>query len=110
MDVTRMDYEAWDDVNDWEKLLNELKDDEEKLLKLKKHYEMREIDIINKTDFNKIYGKNNDKVRKYHVQKVLKNTVEDKDNLELKINHTKKQIDFLKACVALKIELMRLEE
>ena len=109
MDVTRMDYEAWDDVIEWENLLKELKDDEEKLLKLKKHYERRELEIINKTDFNKIYNKNNDKVRKYHVQKVLKNTVEDKENLELKINHSKKMIEFLKACVALKIELMRLE-
>lgn len=36
MDVTRMDYEAWDDVIEWENLLKELKDDEEKLLKLKK--------------------------------------------------------------------------
>lgn len=110
MELNRMDYDAYDDIIAWENILDELEDDEEKLLRLKKYIERREQEIINTVDFNKLYGKNNDKIRKYHVQKVLKNTVNDKDNLELKINQNKREIEFLKATVAVKIEYMRLRE
>ena len=105
-----MDYDAYDDIIAWENILDELEDDEEKLLRLKKYIERREQEIINTVDFNKLYGKNNDKIRRYHVQRVLKNTMTDKDNLELKITRDKRMIEFLKATVAVKIEYMRLEE
>ena len=108
--MNRMDYDAYDDIIAWENILDELEDDEEILLSLKKYIERREQEIINTVDFNKLYGKNNDKIRRYHVQRVLKNTVNDKDNLELKITRDKRMIEFLKATVAVKIEYMRLEE
>lgn len=108
--MNRMDYDAYDDIIAWENILDELKIDEEKLLRLKKYLERREQEIINTADFNKLYGKNNDKIRKYHVQQVLKNSMVDKDNLELKINQNKRMIEFLKATVAVKIEYMRLRE
>ena len=108
--MNRMDYDAYDDIIAWENILDELEDDEEKLLRLKKYIERREQEIINTVDFNKLYGKNNDKIRRYHVQRVLKNTMTDKDNLELKITRDKRMIEFLKATVAVKIEYMRLEE
>ena len=108
--MNRMDYDAYDDIIAWENILDELESDEEKLLRLKKYLERREQEIINTVDFNKLYGKNNDKIRRYHVQRVLKNTVNDKDNLELKITRDKRMIEFLKATVAVKIEYMRLEE
>ena len=110
MNVTRMDYEAWDDVIEWEKLVDELHEDERKYLALKRYYDDRETSVLVSTDFKKIYGANNDKIRKHHIQKKLKNTINDKDNLKLKIDDCQRRIDFLKACVALKIELMRLEE
>ena len=91
-------------------ILDSLEDDEEKLLRLKKYIERREQEIINTVDFNKLYGKNNDNIRRYHVQRVLKNTMTDRDNLELKITRDKRMIEFLKATVAVKIEYMRLEE
>lgn len=108
--MNRIDYDAYDDIIAWENILDELEDDEEKLLRLKKYLERREQEIINTVDFNKLYGKNNDKIRKYHVQQVLKNTMTDKDNLELKITRDKRMIEFLKATVAVKIEYMRLRE
>ena len=108
--MNRMDYDAYDDVIAWENLLDELRIDEEKLLRLKKYIERREQEIINTVDFNKLYGKSNDKIRRYHVQQVLKNSMVDKDNLELKINQNKRMIEFLKATVAVKIEYMRLRE
>ena len=110
MSITRMDYNAYDDINLWETLLETLRIDEEKHLRLKKYIERREQEIINNTDFNRLYGKNNDKVRKYHIQKVLKNSISDKENLELKINPNKRTIEFLRAAVAVKIEYMRLDE
>ena len=108
--MNRMDYDAYDDIIAWENILDELEDDEEKLLRLKKYIERREQEIVNTVDFNKLYGKNNDKIRRYHVQRVLKNTMTDKDNLELKITRDKRMIEFLKATVAVKIEYMRLRE
>ena len=94
---------------EWENLLENLKEDERKLTATKKHYEDREMDIIRNTDFNKLYQKNNDKIRKYHVKKKLKNTIEQKEALEFKIEDSKRQISLLKSKVAFGIELMRLQ-
>ncbi len=35
--MNRMDYEAWDDVMEWEKLVDELHEDERKYLALKRY-------------------------------------------------------------------------
>ena len=103
------DYGGEGYIDRWENILDELKEDEEKLQRTKKHYEDMEMEILQKTDFNKIYGKNNDKVRKYHVRKKLANTVEQKEQLERKIEAGKREILLLKAKVAFEIELMRLQ-
>ena len=92
----------------WSKLINELKYDEEKLKTTKKYYDSREMDILTNTDFNKIYKANNDKIRKAHVKKKLKNTIEQREQLELKIEDSKRKISFLKAATYAKIELMKL--
>ncbi|MCR5027036.1 MAG: hypothetical protein K6A34_06315 [Methanobrevibacter sp.] len=97
-----------EDLNEWKTLIKELKTDEEKFQKLNKHYKKRESDLLINTDFNKIYGANNDKIRKAHVQKELKNTLQDKDNLELKIEDEKRRISFLKADIYAKVEFMKL--
>ena len=92
----------------WAKLINELKDDEEKLKRTKKHYDYRENIILTKTDFNKLYNANNDKIRKAHIRKELKNTIEQKEQLELKIEDSKRKISFLKAATYAQVELMKL--
>ena len=97
-------------LNKWAKLINQLKTDEEKLNKTKNYYDDRKLDIIMNTDFNKLYKKNNDKVRKYHVRKKLKNTIEQKEMLELKIEDSKRKISFLKASTYAVIAMMELEK
>ena len=94
-------------LEEWEKLIDELSSDEEKLKKTKRYYDDREMDILMNTDFNKIYNKNNDKFRKHHIRKKLKNTSEQKEQLELKIEDSKRRISFLKASAYAEIELMK---
>lgn len=96
-----------EDLDKWESLVNTLRDDEKKLSELKNHYIVRESSILNNTDFKKLYGANNDKVRNAHVKKVLKNTLNDKKNLELKIDDSKRMISFLKARVNARVELVK---
>lgn len=96
-------------LEEWEKLLNDLKTDEKKLIELKEYYQKRENEIIQNVDFKTLYGANNEKIRKAHVKKTLKNTLEGKQNLELKIDDSKRRISLLKAKVYAEIELMRLK-
>ena len=93
----------------WAKLVNELKEDEKKLRRIKNYYDSREVEILTKTDFNRIYNANNDKIRKAHVRKKLKNTLEQKETLELKIDDSKRKISFLKAATYAEIEIMKLD-
>lgn len=98
-----------DDLYNWKLLLNQLEADEKALAKIDDEYKKQEMDILQNTDFEKLYnGKNNEKIRKAHVKKELKHMAEDKKNLELKIEHTKKEISYLKAATYRKTELMRL--
>ena len=99
-----------DDLMEWKKLLDQTYKDEEKLAKMDEEYKKQEMDIIQNTNFEKLYnGRNNEKIRKAHVKKTLKPLVDEKENLELKIDHNKKMISFLKAAVYRKTELMRLQ-
>lgn len=93
---------------DWEKLINELNHDEKTLSKLKEDYETQSREIIQKTDFNKLYNANNDKVRKAHVKKELKELSDKKENLEFKISDSKRRISLLKAKTYAEIELMKI--
>lgn len=102
-----------DYLNEWQNLIDELYEDEVKLNLLKEEYENEELRILTKTDFNKLYNANNDKVRKNHVKKELKELKEltdKKKNLELIIEDEKRTIQFLKATAYAKIELMRLQK
>lgn len=98
-----------DELQKWKKLLDQLKADEKTVMELKETYKEKEMDIIQNTDFEKLYnGRNNKDIRKAHVTKKLKPLVDKKKNLELKIEHTKKEISYLKAATYRKTELMRL--
>lgn len=95
------------DLQEWNYLLDELSSDEKELKKLKKYYDEKSNEMIVNVDFNTLYGKNNKDVRKAHIQKALKDVVERKEELELKIDANKRRITFLKASVYAKIEIMR---
>jgi len=102
------DLGVYDDLSEWNHLINGLLDKEYKLLTLKNYKEDKESYIINNTDFKKLYGANNDKVRKAHVTKKLGNTLTMITDLELSVAHDKRRISFLKTSLEVKKELMRL--
>ena len=81
---------------EWELLIEELKKKELELIKTKSEYLKESEDIIDKTDFNALYGRNNDKIRAKHIQEELKELCEKKTKLELDIKHTIRRIDYLK--------------
>ena len=62
-----------------------------------------EQDILNNTDFKELYGRNNESVRKAHIKNELKDLVDTKHDLELRINFLKRRIEYIK-------ELMRMQE
>ena len=101
-------YKVESSLVDWEKLINELNHDEKTLSQLKEEYETQSREIIQKTDFNKLYNANNDKVRKAHVKKELKELSNKKENLEFKISDSKRRISLLKAKTYAEIELMKI--
>lgn len=97
-------------LKDWETLINKLNNDEKTLSQLKEEYETQSREIIQKTDFNKLYNANNEKVRKAHVKKELKELSDKKKNLEFKISDSKRRISLLKAKTYAEIELMKLQK
>ena len=97
-------------LKNWETLINELNNDEKTLSQLKEEYETQSSEIIQKTDFNKLYNANNEKVRKAHIKKELKELSDKKKNLEFKISDSKRRISLLKAKTYAEIELMKLQK
>ena len=79
--------------------LNRVEIGETRLNTLKNYKERKEAELLTQTDFKKLYNQNNDKIRKYHVNKTLKNTVNDIKNLELSIDADKRRISFLKRVI-----------
>ena len=85
-----------DFFNEWEKAINEIKDKSVELINLKESYNQMEQDIVENTDFKELYGANNQKVRDNHVRNELKDMVDAKHDLELRIEYLKRRIDFIK--------------
>ena len=90
-----------DFFNEWEKAINELKDKSVELINLKESYNQMEQDIVENTDFKELYGANNQKVRDNHVKNELKDMVDAKHDLELRIEYLKRRIDFVKNVLAM---------
>ena len=86
-----------DYFNEWDKAILELTDKEMELINLKESYVQLEQDIIENTDFKELYGANNQKVRDNHVKNELKDLVDKRHDLELRINYLKRRIDFIKS-------------
>ena len=89
--ITIEDY-----FNEWENKVNELSEKEVDLLNLKEQYSEQEILVLTETDFKEIYGANNDKIRKNHINKELKPVKDAMNDLELSISYIKRRIDFIK--------------
>lgn len=95
-----------DYFREWEKSINELNDISIELINLKETYAQMEQDIIENTDFKEIYGANNQKVRDNHVKNELKDLVDKKHDLELRIDYLKRRIDFIKNVMAMQRALI----
>lgn len=85
-----------DYFHEWEDAIQELSDKEVELINLKEIYREREQEIIATTDFKELYGANNEKVRKNHIEKTLQAMTDAKHDLEISIDYLKRRIDFIK--------------
>lgn len=86
-----------DYFQEWEVAIEELKVKETERINLKETYSQLEQEIIDNTDFKELYGANNQKVRDNHVRNELKDLIDKKHDLELRINYLIRRIDFIKS-------------
>ena len=86
-----------DYFGEWEKAINELSKKEIEIINLKETYAQLEQDIIDNTDFKELYGANNQKVRDNHVKNELKDLVDKKTDLQIRIDFLKRRIDFIRS-------------
>lgn len=80
---------------EWEQLIEELEQKELKLVKIKNEYLKQSEAIIDNTNFKELYGRNNESIRKLHIQTELKDLCEQKTKLESEIKYAIRRIDFL---------------
>lgn len=117
-DVFDMTYEDADTdpttidgwFNQWNVYIIELSDKEKELITLKESYNQMEQEIIAETDFKALYGKNNETVRKNHVKNELKDLVDNKHDLELRINYLKRRISYIKELLQMQRSLLEYSE
>lgn len=89
-------------LREWEDLVFELSEKEMELLKLKEEHNRKEFEILTSFDFKKVYGKDNEKIRKAHVHNELFDLDKGISDLELSINWIKGYIPLLKEVVRCK--------
>lgn len=84
-------------------MMNQLNETREKLdktekeyLQVRREYAKQEFGIITTFDFKEKYGKDNEKIRKEHVRRELKQLAEKKDELYLEYEKTKRKYECLK--------------
>lgn len=99
--VTIEDY-----YNEWDNIIIELSEKEVDLINLKETYAEQEQEILSNTDFKKLYGANNDKVRKNHIKKELKSLEDAKNDLNVSIDYLKRRIEFIKSIMAMQRTLI----
>ena len=91
----------------WNRYIYELTEKEQELMNIKETYNQMEQEIINTTDFKEIYGKNNETVRKNHVRNELKDLVDTRHDLELRINFLKRRISYIKSLMSMQETLLK---
>lgn len=95
------------DFKEWGDIIDRLKINEAELIHLKETFNQLSEKIISETDFKQLYGKNNETIRKNHVNNELSDMVEQINMLKLAINHDNRQLNFIKALVHMKLELLK---
>ena len=91
---------------EWDSAVEEITEKEKELITLKETYVQMEQKIIDETDFKELYGKNNEAVRKNHVKNELKDMVDERHDLELRISYLKRRIDFIKSLMSIQKTLI----
>lgn len=91
---------------EWERAINEANAKTKTLLDIKETYTQMEQDIIDNTDFKELYGANNQKVRDNHVKNELKDLVDERHDLELRIEYLKMRIGFIKSVLSMQRALI----
>jgi len=91
----------------WNRYIYELTEKEQELMNIKETYNQMEQQIINTTDFKEIYGKNNETIRKNHVRAELKDIVDTRHDLELRINFLKRRISYIKSLMSMQETLLK---
>ena len=93
--------------NDWDKLINEVNVKSMQLYILKEKIFEKEQKIINETDFKKLYGRNNDDVRKLHfIKEGMQADYDAKNDLEHDIECAKRRISFIKSMMDMQRALL----
>lgn len=94
----------------WDNLIERIPEKELELYHLKQIRDAKEQEIISTTDFKGLYGANNEKVRKNHLKKALSSTYEEIKTLTLEIETDKRTLDFLKAIIKVKTEVIKYDK
>lgn len=106
----RLDDPVAKDIMEWKNLVDELSNKEVKLWDCKEAYAAASDDIISKTDFKELYGKNNADIRKQHVKHELMDLYCEIHSLEVSIDWIVRRINFLRSLVRYKIKVLGCKE
>lgn len=96
-----------DIIDEWNKAIEELSQKEKKLLHVKDEYSQKEFNIkyVDDIDFKELYGRANDDTRAHHVRITLKELINEKNELELRVDYLTRRISFLKAVLYHRMEI-----
>lgn len=89
-------------LQEWEDLVNELSHKEVELVNVREEHNRKEFEILTTFDFKKVYGKDNEKIRKAHVHNELFDLDKSISDLELSINWIKGYVPLLRECIKCK--------
>lgn len=87
---------------EWENLINELSLKEEELYILKNKINGKSELILKETDFQTLYGANNQKIRDNHIKELLKTDYQTRHDLEMSIDYIHRRISFLRELIRYK--------
>ena len=99
-----------DNCIEWSNLITNLGKSEKEYFTKKEVYQALSEEIIAVTNFKKIYGKNNESIRKQHVREELSDKYEEIKELEFSIDYMKRRISFLRALVSVKTALIEVKK
>ena len=80
---------------EWEKAIAELETKSKELTEVIEENYSSELEILTTFNFKGKYGKDNDRIRKLHVKQELADILKKRHDLEQRIDHLKRRIDFI---------------